>query len=177
MSKGIAIPRDKAIPVVQRLIDVLTTPSLTTEDGLIRGEDFEIAGSFRRGCACVHDLDLVVACEAYSPVVLTLLNAGLEPIRLKKDGSVAGFIWQLEDVPLRIELYRAKPGCWGAEVLYATGSGRFNIEQRARAKRMGFKLSNYGLFSDGKIIAGETEWEIFATLGEPYLSPEERDLS
>jgi len=142
----------------------------------MRGEDFEIGGSFRRGCEFVHDLDLVVTAEAYAPLVLILLDFGLEPIRLKKDGSVAGFIVQLESAPLRIELYRARPGCFAYELLYVTGSGRHNIMQRMRAKEKGMKLSNLGLFKDGKIISSETEEEIFDALGEPFLTPSQRDL-
>jgi len=172
MSKGIAIPRELVVPVVERITVLLQ------DRGLIRGNaTWMMAGSYRRLCNEVHDLDLVVADEAYRDVVSALLDAGLEPIRLKKDYSVVGFVWQLEDVPLWIELYRALPGCFGAEILYATGSAKHNVLQRARAKAKGMKLSNKGLFQDGKIIAGATEEEIFAALGEPYLTPEERDIA
>lgn len=164
MSQGVAIPFDQVVPVVDRIEALIPD----------RGKSWEMAGSFRRHCASVHDLDMVVADEAYASVVLTFLTAGLEPIRLKKDNSVAGFIWQMEDCPLRIELYRAKPGCFGPTLLYATGSGGFNIRQRAHAKDQGLKLSQHGVFRDVELIQCGSEEDIFNTLGMAYVHPKDR---
>ena len=164
MSKGIAIPREQVIPIVERIGSLIGD----------RGRSWEMAGSYRRGCAEVHDLDMVVDDDCYRSVVSVLLDADLAPIRLKKDNSVVGFIWQLEDAPLRIELYRAKPGKFFEMLLFGTGSGAFNIRQRAHAKKMGMKLSQNGLFRNGGLVECDSEEAIFRELEMNYLSPDER---
>ena len=44
-----------------------------------------------------------------------------------------------------------------------------------RAKRMGYKLSEYGLFKGEKVIASKTEEEIYETLGLAWIPPELRE--
>jgi DNA polymerase (family 10) len=56
-----------------------------------------------------------------------------------------------------------------------TGSPRFNIWQRALAKRKGFRLNEYGLWRENEWIAGRTEREIFDILGMKYYHPQERE--
>jgi len=173
MSQGAALPREQVVPVVERIVSLLSAQS-SDEKGLIQGKDYEIAGSYRRNCAIVNDLDVVVDRYAYSSLVSRLLDAGLDSIRLKKDNSVVGFIWQLEDVKLRIELYRAMPGKFAEMLLFGTGSGPFNIRQRALAKKMGMKLSQNGLFRGCSLLECRSEEDIFMELGMEYLAPEER---
>jgi DNA polymerase (family 10) len=60
---------------------------------------------------------------------------------------------------------------------YFTGSKEHNVSLRARAIRMGFKLSEYGLFraADEQKAAGADEEEIYSTLGLDYIAPELRE--
>ena len=46
---------------------------------------------------------------------------------------------------------------------------------RDRAKRKGWKLSEYGLFKGNKSMAGRTEEEIYEKLGLPWIPPELRE--
>src|SRR6185295_8124403 len=48
-----------------------------------------------------------------------------------------------------------------------------------RAKRMGYKLNEYGLFriSDDTSVAGKTEQDIYKALGLAYIEPEMREDS
>src|SRR5438874_8375908 len=59
--------------------------------------------------------------------------------------------------------------------MYFTGSKEHNVALRARAKRRGWTLSEYGLFEGDKAIAGRTEEEIYAKLGMPWIPPEIRE--
>jgi len=46
---------------------------------------------------------------------------------------------------------------------------------RRYAQEKGFKLSEYGLYRQGKIVAGRAEKEIYKCLGMDYIEPELRE--
>ena len=62
--------------------------------------------------------------------------------------------------------------------LYFTGSYEFNERMRGIAKRLGYKLNEYGLYKlDGykeKLIQIYSEKDVFDILGMNYLDPHER---
>jgi DNA polymerase/3'-5' exonuclease PolX len=61
-------------------------------------------------------------------------------------------------------------------LLYFTGSGSFNQGMRQHAKKMGYKLNEYGLFklTTNKKICVESEKDIFAKLEMDYVEPKDR---
>jgi DNA polymerase (family 10) len=65
----------------------------------------------------------------------------------------------------------------GAAMQYFTGSKEHNVAVRVRAVRMGFKLSEYGLFrnEDDMRVAGETEEGVYQALGLAWIPPEMRE--
>lgn len=77
---------------------------------------------------------------------------------------------------IEIELYFAKEEFFGAMLLYCTGTNQYNIMMRTYAKFRGMKLSQNGLFKDGKMIAGETEESIYDALGKQWKEPCKRGL-
>jgi len=58
---------------------------------------------------------------------------------------------------------------------YFTGSKEHNTELRARAKKMGYKLNEYGLFEGEKLIPCKDEAEIYRKLGLDFIPPELRE--
>jgi DNA polymerase/3'-5' exonuclease PolX len=78
---------------------------------------------------------------------------------------------------IKVDIFRTAKSCMGAALLHHTGSKNFNIRVRAQAKRLGYKLSQFGLFdSSGKVVAGaNTERAILAKINVTYISPEERN--
>ncbi|RDX49708.1 hypothetical protein OH76DRAFT_1403288 [Lentinus brumalis] len=76
----------------------------------------------------------------------------------------------------------------GGALLYYTGDDIFNRSMRLKANRMGYSLNQRGLHADvirdpqdrrkklseGKLIASESEEEIFRILGVPWQEPHER---
>ena len=60
--------------------------------------------------------------------------------------------------------------------LYFTGSALFNIKMRQRAKKLGYKLSEYGLtkLSDGSPVKITSEEDFFTILKMSYLEPKYR---
>ncbi len=64
---------------------------------------------------------------------------------------------------------------FGAALQYFTGSKEHNVRLRELAVRKKWKLSEYGLFSGAKQIAGRTEKGIYEKLGLGYIPPELRE--
>lgn len=116
----------------------------------------------------VGDVDIVVLGNDLSSIAndgpVKVIVEGADKLSLDLDG-------------LQIDLYYAEEDYLGAMLLFLTGSKAFNIRQRALAKRRGFRLNQYGLWTqDGEtLVASRTEEEIFTALGMEFLPPEERE--
>src|SRR2546422_2055756 len=54
----------------------------------------------------------------------------------------------------------------GVALQYFTGSKEHNVALRERAKRRGWKLSEYGLFEGNKVIASRDEKDIYEKRSE-----------
>jgi DNA polymerase (family 10) len=61
----------------------------------------------------------------------------------------------------------------GAALLYFTGSKGHNIKLRMRALARGWTLNEYALseIEGGRVVASETEEQIYAALGLPFIPP------
>jgi DNA polymerase (family 10) len=132
------------------------------------------AGSLRRMADTIGDIDLLAAADdteavvrAFTglPTVLEVLSAG--PVR----ASV------LVRGGLQADLRVVEPRCWGAALLYFTGSKAHNLALRERAVRQGWKLNEYGLFeeSSGRCLASEQEADLYRAFGLEYIPPELRE--
>jgi DNA polymerase (family X) len=64
---------------------------------------------------------------------------------------------------------------YGSALQYFTGSKEHNIATRRIAMEKGLKLSEYGLFKGKKMIAAETEEEIYKALDMDWMPPEMRE--
>ncbi|MFN4149286.1 MAG: PHP domain-containing protein, partial [Rhodocyclaceae bacterium] len=76
---------------------------------------------------------------------------------------------------LQVDLRVIEPGCWGAALLYFTGSKAHNIALRKLAQEAGLKLNEYGLFRGRTRLAGAREEEVYAALGLAWIPPELRE--
>ena len=133
------------------------------------------AGSLRRGKETIGDLDLLVtgpnaaaALEvvANHPRVQEILGRGENKTSVK-----------LGSEGLQVDVRALDPSSYGAALQYFTGSKEHNVALRQRAVRMGFKLSEYGLFraDSGEKVAGETEEGVYRALGLAWIPPELRE--
>ncbi len=133
------------------------------------------AGSLRRGRETVGDLDLLVtgpsardALDRFvaDPRVQEVLGHGENKASAKvgRDG-------------LQVDVRALAPESFGAAMQYFTGSKDHNVAIRTRAVKMGFKLSEYGLFrvEDDAKVAGATEAGVYEALGLPWIPPELRE--
>jgi DNA polymerase (family 10) len=64
---------------------------------------------------------------------------------------------------------------YGAALQYFTGSKEHNVALRERAKKRGWKLSEYGLFKGEEALARRSEEDIYAKLDLPWIPPELRE--
>ena len=77
--------------------------------------------------------------------------------------------------PIRkIDIRVVKPESFFTALLYFTGSYEFNERMRGAAKRMGYKLNEYGLYKNNKQIKNISEKDVFDILGMKYLDPVDR---
>ena len=146
--------------------------SLADLDGI---EAITPAGSLRRGKETIGDLDMLVTGPnaaaaldrvATNPRVHEILGRGANKtsVKLGREG-------------LQVDVRALDHDSFGAAMQYFTGSKEHNVALRQRAIRMGYKLSEYGLFrmDDESRVAGATEEGIYQTLGLDWIPPELRE--
>ncbi|MGW7457291.1 DNA polymerase/3'-5' exonuclease PolX [Streptomyces sp. NPDC054797] len=147
------------------------TGELSSVPGVVR---CAYAGSLRRMRETIGDIDVLVASERPGPVMEALVG-------LRYTADVLAHGAKKTSVRttkgLQVDLRVLPPASWGAGLQYFTGSKAHNVRTRALAVRHGLKLSEYGLFdADGdERRAGETEEEIYARLGLPWIPPPLRE--
>src|SRR5436189_29582 len=78
---------------------------------------------------------------------------------------------------LAVDLRVVAPEAFGAALQYFTGSKAHNVRLREMAVRRGLKISEYGVFDEatGARVAGETEEDVYAAVGLPWIPPELRE--
>jgi DNA polymerase (family 10) len=130
------------------------------------------AGSLRRGRETVGDLDLLVTGRDHAGIAAHFVRfPGIDQVLAKGEDKVS--VKLKNDLQVDVRLLDRKS--YGAALQYFTGSKEHNVALRDRAKRRGWKLSEYGLFAGEKVIASRTEEEVYARLGLEWIPPELRE--
>ena len=134
----------------------------------------EFAGSLRRMAETIGDLDLLVASDKAGAVMDAFASDRVvERVIAKGEAKTSVLTKQGMQVDLRV----VPRDAWGAAMIYFTGSKPHNIRIREMAVRKGLKLNEYGLFKakSGDLIVAETEEEVYAKLGLPWIAPTLRE--
>src|SRR5262249_31700079 len=76
---------------------------------------------------------------------------------------------------IRADLRAVTPEEYPYALHHFTGSKEHNTALRTRAKSMGLKMNEYGLFKGTKNVPCKTEADIFLKLGLHYIPPELRE--
>jgi DNA polymerase (family 10) len=135
-----------------------------------------LGGSVRRGKAAIGDLDILVAANDGLAVAsrFTTLPEVME-VLWSGEGRASVRLHDRQQCDLRILPLES----FGAGLHYFTGSQLHNIAVRARANRLGLKISEHGVFrrDDESIclLTGREEHEIFSSVGLPFIAPELRE--
>jgi DNA polymerase (family 10) len=135
----------------------------------------EFAGSFRRGKETVGDLDIVIVSAhpdeamdrfAAFPRLQEVIARGDTKMSIRVAG---GFQVDMRVVPAE---------SFGAALQYFTGSKEHNVEIRGRAKKLGLRINEYGVYREEDLdhpIAGTTEESVYAAVKLPWIPPEMRE--
>lgn len=137
------------------------------------------AGSLRRGRETVGDLDILVtgpACAADCVDTAVEYVAAYPPIVdviAKGQNKVSFHLRQ----GLQVDVRLLPEASYGAALQYFTGSKMHNVALRQRALKMGYTLNEYALtrLTDGSVVSGGSEEEIYAALGLDWIPPELRE--
>lgn len=135
-------------------------------------DELVAAGSLRRRRDTVGDLDILALTGDGPALVKNFVNHP-QTAAILAEGTTRCAI-RLEN-GLQVDLRIMEKQDFGSALLYFTGSKAHNIALRRRAKAMGLKVSEYGIFQDGESIAGRTEEECYQALGLPWIPPELRE--
>ena len=132
-------------------------------------EEYAIAGSLRRKEETVGDVDIIV-----SESLDAIMKRFEKDIKVKKVNGGEKKM-DVDYKGMRFNIYHSELGSWGAMLFFLTGPAGYNIAYRKRAKMMGLKLDQYGLWNRyNELIASRTEENIYKALGKLYKEPELR---
>jgi DNA polymerase (family 10) len=138
-------------------------------------ERLEVAGSYRRRCETVGDIDLVAISPRPVEVMERFRAYGqIEKILMAGDTRSTVVLGS----GLQVDLRAVPPDCYGAALVYFTGSKEHNVKLRRRAVERGLRISEYGVFradQEEECIAGKEEADVYATVGLPWIPPEMRE--
>ncbi|MBI4445161.1 MAG: DNA polymerase/3'-5' exonuclease PolX [Acidobacteria bacterium] len=138
-------------------------------------EQIAYAGSLRRRKDTVGDVDLLVSCGvAPSQAIEAFTSHGsVRSVLAKGDTKASVILSRGVQADLRV----IDSQSFGAALQYFTGSKEHNVALRERAKRMGYKINEYGVFriDDNSRIAGTEELEVYSALDLPLIPPELRE--
>jgi len=130
------------------------------------------AGSVRRMKETVGDIDYLVSTSdpervmehfVKMPEVEKVLGRGQSKVFVKLASGIDA------------DLLVVPEESWGSALQYFTGSKEHSVSLRKIAIAKGLRLNEWGIFKDGKRIAGATEEKIYETLDLQWIPPEMRE--
>ncbi len=132
------------------------------------------AGSLRRMCETIGDVDILVASRHAAPIMDGFVTHPAVT-RVLAHGDTKSSV--LVEHGLQVDLRVIPAHVWGAAMIYFTGSKAHNVRIREMAVRVGLKLNEYGLFDakTGELLAAKTEEAVYAKLGLPFIEPTLRE--
>ena len=161
---------------------------------------FEICGSYRRGKPTSNDIDVLITKVDITSDSMESKTNHLEMIvnKLKENLSMnnkkpllvhditdknfetkyMGFAKYKNNPFRRIDIRFIPYDSFHSALLYFTGSAELNKMMRKTAKKMGYKLSEYGLFNikDNSKVDIKSEYDVFKFLKLQYLEPTSRSI-
>jgi DNA polymerase (family X) len=151
-----------ALPLANRIAERLReVPGVT---------DAVVCGSLRRFSETIGDVDIVVAASDPAPVMDALVGMSVvERVIGRGESKTSVVTHRGTQVDLRVVAREQL----GAALVYFTGSKGHNIKLRMRALARGLTLNEYALseLEGGRVLASETEADVYAALGLPWIPP------
>jgi DNA polymerase (family 10) len=122
----------------------------------------------------VGDIDILVTSSKPESVMRGFVTLPQVADVLER-GTTKGSIRHREGI--QVDLRVVEPECFGAALVYFTGSKQHNIRIRAMGLKKGLKISEYGVFkaSTDRRVGGATEEDVYEAIGLPWIAPELRE--
>jgi DNA polymerase (family 10) len=143
-------------------------------------ERLEVAGSYRRRKETIGDIDLLAIASRPVPVMERFRGyAQVDKILMAGDTRSTIVLGSGLQVDLRV----VPADCYGAALVYFTGSKEHNVKLRRRAVERKLRISEYGVFqlheenaeTQGSWLAGREEADVYAAVGLAWIPPELRE--
>jgi DNA polymerase (family 10) len=160
------MPLGRALPIGRELVHAL--------EGLAAVERISLAGSIRRMKETVGDIDILVTSSKPAAVMRAFVSLP-QAAEVLERGTTKGSIRHREGI--QVDLRVVDPACFGAALVYFTGSKQHNIHIRDIGVKKGLKISEYGVFraATGRRLVSATEAEVYAAVELPWIPPELRE--
>jgi len=130
------------------------------------------AGSLRRWKETIGDIDILVTGKDHKKIVEIFTHyPGAEQVLSAGETKSSILVGGSVQVDIRIVDKKS----FGAALQYFTGSKAHNVRLRSIAVAKKWKLNEYGLFNNDKIIAGDDEEDVYKALGLQWIPPELRE--
>jgi len=141
-------------------------------------EQWEIAGSLRRMKETIWDIDILVDSKNPSLTMEKFKKLeNVEQVIVSWDTKTSVFLAQPH---IQVDLRIVAKESFGSALQYFTGSRQHNIHLRSIAKKLNYKISEYGIFKFDKKtnnyikVWWEKEIDIYHNLWMDYIVPELR---
>ena len=148
-------------PIAEALLDVVKAAP-----GVVRAE---VAGSVRRWCELVSDVDIVASAPDAGPVLDVLVRRGELIGRGDSKCSI-----RLDD-GLQVDLRVLPDADYATALHHFTGSKAHHVRLRGRARDPGLTISEWGVFRGEEKLPVPDEVALYALLGMSYVPPELRE--
>ncbi|SDK21205.1 DNA polymerase/3'-5' exonuclease PolX [Natronincola ferrireducens] len=133
-----------------------------------------LAGSIRRQKEIIKDIDIIASClEENREAIMEYFTSldEVEKIIAKGNTKSSVLLWSGINVDLRLVNDEEYPFL----LHHFTGSKEHNTAIRHRAKTLGLKINEYGIFKGTERIGVTNEEEFFSVLNLQYIPPELRE--
>jgi DNA polymerase (family 10) len=139
----------------------------------VRGvERADLAGSIRRRRETIGDVDLLII-SSDSPTALQKL------VKLPQVRQVLGVgdtrATMMIEGGVQVDIRAVPPESYGAALQYFTGSKQHNVHLRTIARKLGFKINEYGVYRGEKRVGGASEDDVYRLLKMQTMPPEMRE--
>jgi DNA polymerase (family 10) len=169
-----SLERHRTTHARHRLGEVLPVATALREElrnapGVVR---IEVAGSLRRFCETVSDVDIVASAAEAAPVLDALARrAGVAEVLAQGESKCSV---RLSD-GLQVDLRVLPDADFATALHHFTGSKAHHVRLRGRARDLGLTISEWGVFRGEEKLPVPDEAALYALLGMDYVPPELRE--
>jgi len=133
-----------------------------------------VAGSLRRRKETIGDIDILVTAKNSDNIMEAFTTLPRVRSVVAKGSTKSSIVY---GPGINVDLRVVKDSEFAFASHYFTGSKEHNTEIRGRAKKLGYRLNEYGLFKGEKSAKCQDEAALFERLGLQYIPPELREAT